>query len=184
MQNAAFFLSRCIKSIEAQTFKDYEIVIASDGKWAENHNSLIKKSKGDLIKFMHMDDYFYHPDALQRIVDNFTGDWLVTGCIHDDGERLFNPHYPSYRTDIYLGHNTIGAPTVVTIKNDSPLLFDESMTWLVDCDYYHRMYTKYGEPTILNTLSVAIGIHKGQATNLIPDEVKLAEFNYMQHKHG
>lgn len=180
MPNGDFFLKRCLDSLEKQKFKDFEVVITQEGMWAENHNAGIRKAKGEIIKFLHMDDYLFE-DSLLKISDNFKNGWLVTGCIHDNG-HLFNPHFPIYNPDIVKGKNTIGGPSVLAIENKKPLLFDEKLTWLVDCDYYKKLYDKYGEPIILDDLIVAIGIHNGQATNLIPDYIKLNEQIYMERK--
>src|SRR3990167_935503 len=184
MPNSDFFLKRCLKSVEAQSFKDYEIVITTDkGGWAANHNAAIKKSQGELIKFLHMDDFFYVEFALREIVGAFKGDWLVTGCIHYDGVQYSNPHPAKYSQDIHTGNNTIGGPSVLTIKNDEPLLFDETLSWMVDCDYYKRLYDKFGEPTVLGSTTVVIGLHQGQATRLIPNEQKIKEVEYVKEKY-
>jgi hypothetical protein len=181
MPNKDFYLSRCLASIKAQTFTDYEIVITEAGKMAENTNAAIKASKGDLIKILYMDDYFKDEHALGAIVELFTGGWLVTGCINDQG---YGEHYPTYNHDIHTGNNTIGSPSVLTILNDSPLLFDESMTWMLDCDYYKRLYERYGPPTILNDINVVIGIHPGQATNRLSDDIKHKEEHYLHEKYN
>ena len=174
MPNGAFFLKRCIDSIMSQTYKNYEIVLTKDGKAAKNSNEAIKRATGDLIKILHMDDYLAHKDSLQGIVDAFKGYWLVTGCAHDDGE-VSRPHYPVFNRK----ENTIGAPSVLTIKNGLDMYFNEDLEWIFDLEFYRRLYDKYGEPTILNDINVVIGIHPGQATNLLSDEIKAREEKYV-----
>ena len=181
MPRAKFFLDRCIDSIHNQTFDNYEIVITKEGKMAENTNAGIKKSKGELIKILFMDDYLTHKNALQVIVDSFHGQWLVTGCKHDPGD---SPHWPRWDDKMVEGVNTIGSPSVMTIKNEEPLLFDENLGWLLDCDYYQRMYDKYGEPVFLNDINVTIGIGEHQATNLMGDKVKTKEQQYLYEKYS
>ncbi len=181
MPRAKFFFDRCIDSIHNQTFEDYEIVITKEGKMAENTNAGIKKAKGELIKILFMDDYFTHKNALQVIVDSFKGQWLASGCKHDPGD---NPHWPRWNDKMIEGMNTIGSPSVVTIKNEEPLLFDENLGWLLDCDYYQRMYDKYGEPVFLNDINVTIGIGEHQATNLMGDKVKIKEQEYLYAKYS
>lgn len=181
MPNGDSFLKRCLDSIEKQTFKDYEVVITNDGKMAENTNSGIKKATGELIKILFMDDYLTHENSLQLINDNFAGRWLVTGCKHDP---VGEDHLPSWNDNMKIGVNTIGSPSVLTIKNEDPFLFDESMTWLLDCDLYQRYYDKYGLPTILNDLNVTIGVGEHQATNRMGDQIKTNEYFLMQQKHG
>jgi hypothetical protein len=182
MPNGDFFLKRCIDSIMEQTYKNYELVITKDGKMAENSNSAIKKAKGDLIKILYQDDYLAHKNSLQEIVDNFKGDWLVTGCEHDNGVR-YRPHFPQYNDQIHLGQNTIGSPSVLTLRKGLNEYFDETMTWLLDCDLYKRLFDKYGEPDILDDVNVVIGCGLHQATHRMGDQVKEDEHLYIKQKY-
>lgn len=181
MENGEFFLNRLKESLDKQTFRDFELVITKEGKMAENTNAAIRKSKGELIKILYMDDYLAHPDALQMISDAFEGEWLVTGCAHDPGTHT---HYPVYNDRIHEGINTIGSPSVLTLKNDDPLLFDESLTWLLDCDLYKRLYEKHGTPTILNDINVVIGVGGHQTTHLLSEDIKVAEHDYLENKYA
>lgn len=174
MDRASYFLRRCLNSIYKQTFKDYEVVVTEDGKMAENTNSAIRKSKGELIKILYMDDYLAHENALQDIVDTFKGEWLITGSDN-------NPS-PYFTSDIHLGNNKLGSPSALTIRNGLNMYFDENLTWLLDCDFYRRLYDKYGLPDTLPGVNVNIGIHPGQASNLIPDKIKINEYEYEKEK--
>lgn len=182
MKDGDFFLDRCIKSIKKQSFKDYEIVMTKKGKMAENTNAAITEAVGEMIKILYMDDFLNHEESLQEIVANFSGGWLVTGCIHTDGARRFNPHRAVWNENIHL-ENTIGSPSVLTFANDDPLLFDERMTWMLDADYYRKLYVRYGFPTILDSVNVVIGVGDHQATHLLSDEIKLEEYNYIKQKY-
>ena len=203
-------LTRSFDVLKKQTLKDFEVVISDNSKddvvkdlcaspeyqtlninyfknprkgLAQNSNEAIKNAKGEIIKILYMDDYLANDNSLQRIVDNFKGHWLITACEHDDGTKRYNPNYPKYNSQIYRGKNTIGSPSVLSIKNENPLLFDENLTWLLDCDYYKRMHDKYGEPKILNELNVVIGISKNQMTNILSSWAKRKEYYYMAKKH-
>lgn len=181
MKNKDFFLNRCLESIRTQTYQDYEIVIVEKGLgMAGNTNEGIRQAKGDLIKILFMDDFLAHKNSLKSVVENFKSNWLVTGCICDN---LTGKHFPTYSDDIETGNNTIGSPSVLTIKKGLDIYFDEEMSWLLDCDFYKRLYTKYREPVILNDINVCIGIHDGQMTNILTDEQKLAEHKYMKNKY-
>lgn len=177
-----FFLTRIQKSLEQQTFTDFEWVITEDGKMAENTNSAIKKAKGEIVKVLYMDDFLAHPDALKVIVESFIGGWLATGCVHDNGIQRYSPHVPTFHDKIKEGQNTIGSPSVLAFENNEPLLFDEKLSWLLDCDLYHRLYERYGEPTLIDDINVIIGIHGRQMTNILTDEEKNEEFNYLVTK--
>lgn len=174
MKGGADFLWKTINSLMEQTFQDFEIVIVKEGKMAENTNAGIKRARGELIKILYLDDHLAHKDALKDIVEAFKGQWLINGT-HN------NPN-PYWTHDIETGNNKLGSPSALTIRNDNPLLFDEKMTWLLDCDYYRRMYDKYGPPEILEGVHVNLGIGDHQMTNLIGDEVKQKEHKYMNKK--
>lgn len=208
MKDGRYFMKRCLDSLWNQSFQDFEIVITDNSDdneiqevcdWyktgiryfknpvkgmAPNTNAAIKHSKGELIKVLYMDDFMAHDKALEKIVKHFHGEWLVTGCTHSiTGQEFFKDHLPQYSHTIHTGNNTIGSPSVLTIRNKHPLLFDEEMTWLLDCDYYKRMYEKYGEPTILKDINVVMGLHEGQMTNTMGDEIKLKEQKYIMKKY-
>lgn len=182
MENGEFFLNRLLDSLEKQTFRDFEIVITNEGKMAENSNAAIKQCMGEIVKILYMDDYLM-PDALQHLNDTFTGGWYASGCIHtQNGKTFFNSHYPSYNPDIRAGNNTIGSPSVIAFENSDPLLFDENLSWLLDCDLYGRLYERYGEPTLNESIDVVIGVGPHQMTNILSDTEKQAEFTYLKEK--
>lgn len=191
MSNRAFFLDRLVQSLMDQTFKDFELIITQEGTMPVNTNAGIKRARGELIKILYMDDFLAHKDALQSIVDSFDENdmWLATGCLHQDSspdtlEEPHSPHIPYYSTDIHLGNNTIGSPSVVTLRNTGALLFDEHLSYLLDCDLYHRYYSIYGPPKLLDDLGVVIGLHAGQTSNTMSQKAKAAELYYIKEKYN
>ena len=212
MAQADKFLFESLMKLEQQKFTDFEVVVSDNSDnnklketcdlfstlninyfknpikgMAPNSNSAIKACKGELIKLLYLDDFLMSPDSLGEIVLNFHDDfeWLVTGCKHTtDGMDRNNPHLARYRRDIITGHNTIGSPSVVTIRNNDPLLFDENLTWLLDCDLYKRYYDKYGLPKILDTFNVVIRQGDHQMTNILSDEIKQNEHIYLYKKYA
>jgi len=185
MKNWPFFLTRCLESIEQQTFQNYEIIITKHGKMAENTNAGIKKATGEIIKILYLDDYLAHTDSLKNIAENFKGGWLATGCVHDynDG-NLKEPHFARYEGLIPSPKvvNSIGSPSVVAIENKDPLLFDEKMTWILDIDYYQRLLKRYGPPTILDSYDVVMGCGDHQVTHIMSEKAKRAEEEYFIKK--
>lgn len=180
MQNWEFFLNRCLKSIESQTFTDYEIILTKAGSMPVNSNRAIQSAQGEIIKILYMDDYLM-PDALKHIDEEFTGGWLASGCVHDDGTNIIAPHVATFAPGLA---NTIGSPSVVAFENNEPLLFDENLSWMLDVDLYQRLYERYGFPTIIPTMDVVIGLHPGQATNLMTEAQKQKEVDYVAKKYG
>lgn len=187
MENWQFFLTRCLESIEKQSFKDYEVILLKHSTMPITSNRAIESAQGELIKILYMDDYLAHENSLQEIVDAFTPEtkWLVTGCLHQSGnETPHSYHEPTWNEYLYTGVNTVGSPSVLTLRREAMALFDTNLSWLLDCELYHRLHDLHGLPTILNTPNVVIGIHAGQTSNTMPMEEKQKEFIYMQKKHG
>lgn len=185
MQNGEYFLNRLLQSVYSQTYKNYELIIIGDGTFAENTNSAIRKAEGDIIKILCMDDFFNTKDALQHIVDSFTGGWLASGCTHTkDGKKFERSYVPSWNDQVVFGNNTIGAPSAVSFENKSPLFFNEELKWLVDCEFYHRLYKRYGKPTIVSYIDIAEGIGSHQMTDLITQEEKMREYVNLMEKYG
>lgn len=182
MPNGDYFLTRLVNSLIEQTFRDFEVVITKQGKMAENTNAAIKKAKGEIIKILYQDDYLKHDTSLQKIVDNFKGGWLVTGCSHDNGNgHAHDVHRPDFAPEDNENH--VGSPSVLAFENKDPLLFNEELTWVLDVDLYKRLYERYGMPTILDEQNVVIGIGDHQMTNILSDEIKRKEHKYIYEKY-
>lgn len=160
------------------------------GNSSANLNNSINYAYGELIKILFQDDFLYSHTSLQEIVDNFDPEkdhWLVTACEHsDDGKHFYRPFYPTYNDEIHLGENTISSPSVLTIKNDNPLLFDEKLVWLMDCDYYRRCHDTFGEPKILNTICVVnrTGEHQMSSSERTSKKIRGKEYVYILKKYN
>lgn len=106
--NSKDMLRRLLKSIEIQTFKDYEVIVCDDSDNNEselickriigvkyyhneirlgatpNNNRAISLAKGKYVKVMHHDDYFTDKNSLQQYVDlfndsKFHGNFVFSG---------------------------------------------------------------------------------------------------------
>lgn len=158
------------------------------GNSSANLNNAIKKSKAEIIKILFQDDFLYNENSLEETIKTFDikkDKWLVSACEHSkNGTDFYRPFFPKYNKNIYLGENTISSPSVLTIKNDNPLLFDENLIWLMDCDYYKRCYDMFGKPKILNTITVVNRVGDHQVSNTISTkELQEKEHNYILKKY-
>ena len=157
------------------------------GSSSANINNAIQKADGKLIKILFQDDFLYEEKSLEEIIKNFDiekDNWLVTACYSSrDGINFFKPFYPKYNKFIHLGKNTISSPSVLTIKNDNPFLFDENIIWLMDVDYYKRCYNKFGNPKIINNINVVnrIGLHQ-VSNSMVNILTKIKEILYIINK--
>ena len=172
----ALFLARLFNSLAEQTSVDYEIIVVKEGKVGHNLNEGLKKCKGELIKILCQDDWLAHPHSLKNTIDNFQGNWLISGS--------HNNQSPEWTPDVYLGVNKLGGLSSVTLLNQDLPQFDKRLEWMVDVDFYMKMYRKFGLPTILKGLNVNIGIHAGQATRTLSDEQKETEYKFMNQTYG
>ncbi len=158
------------------------------GGWAANTNNAIRHATGQLVKILFQDDRLADHRSLETIVRAFNLErdwWLATGCTHTrGGSNYFNPHTPAYSQNIHVGNNTIGSPSVITIRNDHPLLFDVHLKWLADCDYYKRCAEAFGEPTLINDCATVIRIGDHQITNTeATADLRERERRYVLRKH-
>ncbi len=192
------YLKENFDMLAQQTFTDFEVIVSDNSRNNEiehfcatynkfdikyyknpkdqtsasaNINNAIAHAGGKLIKIIFQDDFLYHTNALQNIVDAFdiTKDsWLITASQHYSKEKgFYREHYPRYNSLLYLGLNTISSPSVLTIKNENPLYFDEKLMWLMDCDYYRRCYDTFGPPKILNKINVVNRVGSHQMTSVL-----------------
>ncbi|HEY4503951.1 MAG TPA: glycosyltransferase family A protein [Candidatus Paceibacterota bacterium] len=180
--NNSELLKISLDSIKNQTFKDYEIIISDQS--SKDINRAIKKSRGKLIKFLLQGDYFYRPDSLEEIINNFDlnkDHWLVTACEHTkNGINLFWPQYPRYNDEIHITQNTIGTLSSLTIKNENPLFLDKKLTSLADGDYYKRYFKRFGNPKIMNKINVVNRTGNGQ----ISKEAAGKEYRHILKKYN
>ena len=179
------FLSRCLDSIKAQNYANYEVIVTEEGKVAHNLNCGIKKATGDIIKILCHDDYLNGPEALEEIAHDWKGGWLVSGCIHDEGDgNLIATHYPGWNDAVHRGFNTIGGLSVLAFENKDPLLFTEGLDWLVDVDFYKRAFLRYGLPRFLVIPNVVIGCGPHQTTFKLTQEQRTQETKLMLQTYG
>lgn len=158
------------------------------GESSPNINNAIKSCGGKWIKFLFQDDFLYNSYSLENLKTHITNNdnnfWFATACDHSyDGNVMIQPHYPVWTKDIHLGNNRIGAPSNITIKNRDVLYFNEDLIWLMDVEYYKRMYDKYGEPSYFQSMNVVNRLRNDGLTTTLSQEIKEKEVTLMQNKY-
>lgn len=149
-----------------------------------NLNNAIKNCKGKWIKVLFQDDFLYDENSLllqyEILEDNPNIKWLITTFCHsNDGFTFYRLYNPKLSQNIWSGNNTLGNPSNLTIKNKDLIFFDENLNWLVDCEYYYRLYLKHGKPTIINEITVVNRTHGGGLTDKTPQSVKDKELEIL-----
>jgi glycosyltransferase involved in cell wall biosynthesis len=106
------FLEDLFRTIEIQTFRDFEVVVSDHsvgdeilkltdqyrekfkivyvknkdnrGNGPANTNNAIKNCSGEIVKIMFQDDFFYDDEALEKIYNAFEPDinWVLCGSNH------------------------------------------------------------------------------------------------------
>ena len=149
------------------------------GNFSSNLNNSIRNASGEIIKLLMQDDYFMETNTLESIAQIFKDpsvNWAASGCHSGWDNRDYNTLIPRYDdSSISLGINTIGSPSVISIRNKDVQFFDEGLSWVVDLDYYKKMHSVFGEPCILKEYSVFVQRHPNQITNTLADQIKIME---------
>lgn len=206
------FLNFSLDKIKNQTYKDIQVVISDHslnddikrlcnywskklnikylknednrGSSSANINNAIENSDGDIIKILFQDDFFFDETSIEDIVNNFSGDWLITPCLHtNDGINFFNPISPYWNDNIHLGVNTISSPSVLTISKNVKDRFDGNLIWLMDCDFYKRLYIRYNMPIFTKKINVVNRLWGSRLSDTIPEQIKNNELILMKERY-
>lgn len=160
------------------------------GKAACNINQCMKYAEGQIIKIIYQDDHFVNDDALKIISAYFdTGAlWAINAFTHSNENReiVEAPTIPYYNDAVIVGRNSVGNPSNISVINAPDKLYmDESILYVVDCEYYFRLKQKYGEPVIIKDCLVAARYHPASVVDR-PEIVALLgpEVNYCLQKHN
>lgn len=164
----------------------------SRGSLSQNTNMCFRLSSGKYVKIVYQDDFFYSDDALKKIkqiFDTTSYKWLATACNHYEDEKgfFYRDFYPTFNDPLntLFGENLISCPTVIAIRKDALLEFDENLKMLMDCEFYYRMYKTHGIPFLLNEVLMTNRSHSGQSQNQ-EDFINVMEFEkkYCYQKHA
>lgn len=158
------------------------------GVISPNINECMKNSKGEWIKILFQDDFIFDENSLQKQYDYIKQSrnliWFFTQFYHsNDGVNYYNHYFPRWNSTVWSGNNTLGCPSGLTLRNDDLIFFDENLNWLMDCDFYQRMFLKHGEPSVLNEITVVNRTWGSRLTDTIPQSLKDKEFNILKLKH-
>ena len=199
-------LHNLIDSCLNQTYNECEIIVSDDSSddnienycnhkpyinYFRNHgkkgaspnlNNGLRHCTGDIVKPMFMDDVILDFDCLEKFA-TMKANWAVCTSTHTS-ER--GDHVPWQSKDLYelaRGCNSFGSPSGVAWKRND-LTFDETLVWLLDCDFYVKLIMCCGEPEIIDT-KVLIMEWDGSATNTIASgSVRVTELEYMENKYS
>ena len=213
------YLSDILRTISQQTIKEVEVIIPDHsvnmdieefcydnifdlniiyfrnednrGDVASNKNLGMDLAKGEVVKMMYMDDYFYTNDALEKTYNalkNSDKMWLVCGTNHtrDNGKTFDTFIMPRWNDNMLRarGNNTMSGVSVISYKNPMDVRWDSKTIMLLDVDFYYSLRSKYGDCIYLNDCMITQRVNKDALSSTISDEDVQKEFVYCREKHG
>ncbi len=137
---------------------------------SSNLNYLVKKSNSTLTKILFQDDFFIEKESISRIKDFFSESksvWMATGSKNFDDltKKFIKKVVPRISRKLSDGINTIGSPSVITLRTKHFVNFNEDLIWMLDCDWYLRMEHRHGPMGVLKDFQIANRLHEKQATH-------------------
>lgn len=198
------YLTILLNTLISQTFKNFEVVISDQsldaniydlcqtfkdklditytkceqrGKSSFNLNNAIKHAKYDTIKPIFQDDFLIDINCLYYISQiSKNVNWGGIGFTHfnEVGNHVGNTMLPIYNFNIKNGVNTFGSPSVVFFKKEENY-FNDELVWLMDCEFYEKLYRKYGSPHLIRVIGVGVRLWGDSYSYHISDEIKNRE---------
>ena len=169
------------------------------GSCEANTNNALIHASGKYIKTMAgQDDFFCKDDALEIMVNHLETTkhrWIFTGCLHcreDNTQDLFNPHTPNWPSDsggytfnsMLTGANLIGGESVMMYEKVD-VLIDTNLIWLMDVEFYYRLYKELGAPMLIKDMCVVSRIREDSITStMIFPNLVAEEKDYIYKKNA
>ena len=204
-KNSEKYLKKCLRSVEVQTYKNIEHILV-DGLSTDNTLKILndyihsnkkrriklvqsepkgianamnigyKNSTGEVIHFLHSDDYYYSKSTLKRVVEYFDQNpgknWLVGNSVVSYMGRVFSLPV----TILMKGHLEQLICTYNIISHENTFvkreifekygLFDETLKVNMDFDYWLRIIKdKDNQPIVIDDNFTVFIVHKGSTSS-------------------
>lgn len=156
------------------------------GSGSNNINLALRNCFGEYIKILCQDDFLLNETSLETCYKDIVSSgkvWGFNSYVHSqDRQNYYNRHVPKFNQNIETV-NTLGTPSALIMKNKLNVFMDEYLKFCYDCEFYKRLYLKYGSPNISENDTMVNYIHPNQTTNTIAnDELRIHEENYIRRK--
>ena len=152
-----------------------------------NLSVAIDSSRANTVKVLFQDDYLIEPESLSEtlaVITSRGGGWAVCGSRDVDGSLSPTAkRIPRFHDSIHFGRNTISSPSVLAFRKHADLVFDRSLEWLMDVDFYYQAFLLYGPPLIIEGCHVANRLHAHQVSQRIDTETILQELSWVRSKY-
>lgn len=164
-----------------------------------NWNYSMAQAAGEYVKILHHDDFFTSSQSLGKFVklldDHPDSAFAFSGTeidllalkmkkIHSCSKAQFKKIIKD--PDNLFFANYIGAPSATIVRNNKKILFDISLKWLVDVDWYIRLIRSNSKVAYTKE-SLICTVHggEGQITQSVATdkEIQIKEHVYFFNKH-
>ena len=148
------YLSKAIQSVKMQDYPDIELIVEQgNGPWTAQANRAIKKSSGELIRYLHEDDQLW-PNSISETVRFFEKkesddiDFIHSKAVNfwpNKGASVWAPKYEVPTFEQMYKENGIHGGTVVYRRGCfDNRMFDESLTSSEEYEFnLSLLYNKY-----------------------------------------
>jgi glycosyltransferase involved in cell wall biosynthesis len=193
--NAEAFIAKTLESVLAQEYEDIEHIVVDGGStdatisiisaasesnpklyWASGPdaglsdamNKGVERSTGDIIAFLHADDFYFDSKVLATVAARFEADtqagWLTGGMCHVNGDGKMLKYFPPRRCTYQklLRGNILFHPSTF-VKRQSFINaggFDQSLSYAMDYDLWLRL-GKLSQPIVIEQPLANFRVHAG-----------------------
>ena len=155
-----------------------------------------KYARSQWMKIIHDDDFFASEHALQSYADAIASGAKIifagfniyledTGVSTDNSISQKQFRKISRDPSLLFGHNLLGPPSVLMVHNSIKEVYDPSLRWFTDVEYYYRVLAKENGYYIDRPL-VSISYNDSQITSYTRTNPKVVipESLYLINKYG
>lgn len=151
------------------------------GSSSANLNNAIKYSSGEYLKPMFQDEAFNDSNNIGLLVaelEEGPEQWVVGSCLcYENSINDLDGHHTSewpLPESLRYGYNIVGPPSAIMYRKSANISFDENLLYLMDCDFYYRLYKICGIPKCLSTVTTIVRVWDGSVSRTLatPDLVK------------
>jgi GTP:adenosylcobinamide-phosphate guanylyltransferase len=147
-----------------------------------NTNFAISKASYDKIKIIYMDDLCLSNDMVKEFSKALDSHgWAISHSVRLDAKSIKGrPIVPRWTDEIIKGRNTIGMPSVIGF-NKVDFEFDTNLKTLLDCEFYWRLYQKYGPPHVITKNLIGQRYWDGSTSRKQGNHTE-TEYQYLKEK--
>ena len=156
------------------------------GSPCANWNNAVRYATGDMIRIMALDDYLAYPDAIldsMQWMQSHPENWFVSNRI--DEKNAVRTKRTAFWNSQILSANTISGPSCVMVPKAmySDIQMDIRLIWLLDLDWYFRLYQKYGKPGVIPHYTWVNSQHDNQLSHTVHIR-EATEIRILKEKYG